>query len=162
MVRTALTLFLLATTCSAFSQSAIAEAKPDSVRIRSEVKALENIRKQMTDKVRKLAIACREDSIGILNLKNNREDVSLQCAKLKTGIVELEKNKNKTKEQKKLLKDLKQGHIDIQTRIKGMEKELGDIEINYKASTSLLTNAQKMLKDLTHELQELRRLLSPK
>jgi chromosome segregation ATPase len=148
---------------TAFTQSTVAkvETQPDSVKIKSDLKDLEKIRVQLSDRIQKLRTACREDSIGIVNLKGKRRDVNEQSDVLKVGITDLENKKSKTREQRKLLKDLKQGHTDIAAKLVAMDKELDDIEINYKASVDLLANAEKMSKDLALQIKELRRLLNP-
>lgn len=145
-----------------FSQATPAtHAEPDTARLKSEIMDLENVRRQLVTRVGKLRVAIREDSLGILRLKSKRKEVTAQSAELKTGISKLEGTTTKTREQRKLLKDLKQGHADIESKLIGMDQELNVIENNYKASVGLLASAQSMVKDLAKQLRELRKLLSP-
>jgi hypothetical protein len=141
--------------------SNVARVQPDTIKIKSEVRELEKIRLELNDRIKKLRTACREDSMGILRVKSKKAEVNEQFGLLKKGIADLEARKTKTKEQRKLLKDLKQGHTDINSKLIAMEQELNVIEINYKASLDLLISAEKMAKDLTQQLRELRKLLSP-
>ncbi len=152
----------LLVSCTAMCQASnVSQVQPDSVRIKSEVKDLEKIRSELTERIKKLRVACREDSMGIVRLKIKKAEVNQQSGLLKKGIADLETKKTTTREQRKLLKDLKLGHTTITSKLLGMEQELNVIEINYKASVDLLISAEKMAKDLSQQLRELRKLLTP-
>ena len=136
-------------------------SKPDSVRVKSEINELENLRQQLTEKIQKLKLACRQDSIGILNVKNKKKDADHQTTLLMAGITDLENLKDKTKEQKKLLRDLKKGHAELREKFASLDNELNGIEKNYRNTLVLISDADNLIKDLAGKLLELHKLISP-
>jgi len=131
------------------------------MKIRSEINELEKINLQLTDKIQKLKIACRQDSMGIVNIKNKKKDADLQTSLLKSGITDLENLKDKTKEQKKLLRDLKNGHGELQEKFAALDGQLRDIEINYRNTLMLVSDTEILVKDLGDKLLELHKKRSP-
>lgn len=154
-----LSILLLLFSVSVFGQTKSKSVKPDSVRIRSEINDIEKLRQQLTEKIQKLKTACRQDSIGIVSIKNKKKDADQQTVLLKSGITDLGNLKDKTKDQKKLLKDLKQGHTDLLAKFAALDAELIAIEINYNNTRSLISDTENLLKDLAQKLLELRRLM---
>jgi septal ring factor EnvC (AmiA/AmiB activator) len=144
---------------SVAGQAGKIEAKRDSAKTWSEIRFLEQGRLDLAERSQKLKNQCREDSINTVTVKRKMQEIGDQMATLKKEIADLENTKDKTKDQKQFLKDLKRGIAEIQSRLTTMGKEQEGIEINHKESLLQLALASNLEKDIDQQILQLRQLL---